>query len=429
MTQNNEAGVMVIGAGMAGIAAARALVDAGRSVIVLEARDRIGGRIWTNREWSGLALDLGASWIHGVKGNPLTDLADQFGVATVPTDYDSVTLYDMAGKRIDDRQQEKIEGWFERLIDAVEDLDEAYEKRWSLKQAFDRVIPRLKLKPDELAALNYAIVTEIENEYAATASELSVGFWDEDVDFGGQDVLFPGGYGQIVERLAAGLDVRLNSRVQEVAYSEDGVTVTTDQGVFRGQQAVVTLPLGVLKHGTIRFIPQLPLHKQQAVDRLGMGLLNKLYLRFPHQFWDAESHLICAMTSQADAALEFVNVAYYTQQPVLMLFTSGQTAREREKLTDAEIIGVAMQVLRTIYGSNIPEPERWLRTRWSEDPFALGSYSYLAAGSSGDDRDALAQAVDGVLFFAGEATSRGQAATVHGALLTGRRAASAILGS
>lgn len=423
---SQQAQVIVIGAGMAGIGAARDLTDAGRSVIVLEARDRIGGRVWTNRDWPGLARDMGASWIHGVKGNPVTELARQFSIDTVPTDYDSATVFDPAGRQLTDRQHEKIEERFEQLIDRVEALDEAYEKGWSLQQAFDHVIPRLKLTPDELAELRYAVVTEIENEYAASADALSVGFWDEDVDFDGGDVLFPGGYGQIIDRLAAGLDVRVGCPVREIAYNQAGVTITTDQGIFQGERAIITLPLGVLKQGAVKFTPPLPPRKQQAIERLGMGLLNKLYLRFPHQFWDT-SHLICVMTGAESGALEFINMAYYARLPVLMLFTSGKTALDLEKYTDTDMVAVAMKALRTAYGAAVPEPEAWLCSRWSEDPFAFGSYSYLAAGSSGEDRDALAQPVDGVLFFAGEATSRTHAATVHGALLTGRRAASAIL--
>lgn len=422
------ADVLVIGAGMAGIGAARMLADAGQTVIVLEARDRTGGRVWSNRAWPGLALDMGASWIHGSRGNPLTELAAQLGIKTLPTDYDAAVVYAPDGQPLADRALDKIDKRFEQLIARVEAVDEGYEKGWSLRQAFTHVIPHLHLSQEELRELEYAVLSAIQNEYAASAEELSIGFWDDDVDFGGEDVVFPGGAGQMIDGLARGLDVRLNTPVQEIAYGAAGVTVTTPHGAYRAARALVTLPLGVLKRGVVQFSPALPPRKQQAIERLGMGLLNKLYLRFPQVFWEAAPHVLACLTGQDNVALEFFNMAVYGGEPVLLLFTSSGYARALEAQPDEAVVQVAMDALRTVYGAGIPAPEAWLRTRWHADPFAYGSYSYLAPGSSGDDRDALAQSVDGVLFFAGEATSRGQAATMHGALLTGRRAAKEMLG-
>lgn len=419
-----EADVIVIGAGMAGISAARKLADAGRSVVLLEARNRIGGRVWTNKTWEGAALDLGASWIHGIKGNPLTGLAQRFNVKTVETDYESAAVYDTEGKRLSNKQIEKSYERFEKIIEAVEDLG---DEGLSVQQALDRVLKQRQLSDRDLRDLQFELQMSIVNEYAADPEELDKGFWDDDIDFGGPDVVFPGGYVQLIDGLASGLDIRFEHGVETIAYDEAGVRITTTQGVFTAAQVVITLPLGVLKAGSVRFVPELPPRKQQAIKRLGMGLLNKLCLRFPEVFWDQDEHFFCTLPDEQHQGQLAFNAALYTKQPILIFFSGGSYARDLEKQSDEAIVAGALAALRTAYGPGIPEPEAWIITRWAQDPYALGSYSYIAHGSSGDDRDALGEAVAGRVFFAGEATWRHQSATVHGAYLSGQRAADQIL--
>jgi len=190
---------------------------------------------------------------------------------------------------------------------------------------------------------------------------------------------------------------------------------------------VKPLRLGVLKAGTVAFTPPLPAAKQKAIQRLGMGVLNKLYLRFPRRFWDADAELINYIPAQHGRWAESLNMAYYTDAPVLLCFNAGIYGTATEALSDAEVVAAAMTSLRTIYGADIPAPTAHLRTRWAADPYARGSYSFAAVGSSPADRDALAAPVGGRLFFAGEATYRDYPSTVHGAYLSGRRAAANIL--
>lgn len=158
-----------------------------------------------------------------------------------------------------------------------------------------------------------------------------------------------------------------------------------------------------------------------------MGTLNKLYLRFPRAFWPEEPHLLGYIAEQRGAWAEWLNIQRYLKTPVLLGFNAGSYARQLEQRSDEAIVASAMEALRAMFGARIPEPEATLMTRWSSDPLAGGSYSFLATGATPADYDVLAAPVANRLFFAGEATSRDYAATVHGALISGRDAAELIL--
>jgi monoamine oxidase len=422
--------VIVVGAGVAGLAAARSLVDQGLKVIVVEARDRIGGRIWTNRAWPKLALDLGASWIHGVNGNPVAALARSGRISTVATDYDALWRYEPGAKELSDSADEALEERFEGLMERVEEeaaaLRQPGNADGSLQAAFDRAAGQ-RLSATDRRRLNYMLVSQVEHEYAADAAELSLLHWDQGDGFAGDDRLFPAGYDQITELLAKNLDIRLGQTVSRIAHGQRGVEVTSSRGTFSAAYALVTLPLGVLKRGSVSFDPPLPARKQQAIRRLGMGTLNKLYLRFPRAFWPEEPHLLGYIAEQRGAWAEWLNIQRYLKSPVLLGFNAGSYARQLERRSDEAIVASAMEALRAMFGARIPEPEAALMTRWSSDPLAGGSYSFLATGATPADYDALAAPVANRLFFAGEATSRDYAATVHGALISGRDAAELIM--
>jgi monoamine oxidase len=419
--------IVVVGAGAAGLGAATTLRDEGYDVIILEGRNRIGGRVWTNHAWPDAPLDMGASWIHAVKGNPLTELAKKFKVKTLPTDYDNIYTYDSAGIELTDPARNRLDQRLADLLAALDKSREALDKDISLGQALKQTAAKLNLSDQAQHELDYAITTAIEHEYAADVSELSLFHWDEGGNFEGGDVVFPGGYDQIINGLAKGLDIRLEQFVRQIEYDPDeGVRITTSQEVFEADYAVITLPLGVLKKGTVNFSPTLPPAKLSAIRRLGMGLLNKLYLRFPEVFWDEDGDFIGYISPRKGEWNEWLNVYKYIGQPILVGFNAGVYGRQIENLTDEALVAPAMKTLQTVYDGAIPQPEAWLISRWANDPFAWGSYSYLPPGATPADRDALAQPVSNRLFFAGEATSRQYQATVHGALLSGQRAAKEI---
>ena len=418
--------VLVLGAGIAGLAAARALTDDGWNVIVLEAHNRIGGRVWTDNSL-GLPLDLGASWIHGVKGNPITKLAKQFGVQTVPTDYDNAMMYDFDGRVMSDSEYTEIEDLFDSIYSEVESMQDDTENDMSLQQVFDVVISQLNLSAEELRRLNFYIQQETSLEYGADPDQLSLWEWDQDEVFGGNDVVFPNGYVQIANGLADGLNIRLGVKVTGISYGADGVSVVTSSGVFVADKAIVTFPLGVLKQAAVKFDPPLPEWKQAAIDRLDMGVLNKVYLKFPKVFWGEEVESIAYLGEKVGEWCDWLSFAPYVGEPVLMAFHGGAKGFEIEDLSDDEIIVGAMKTLRVIYGEGIPEPDGFLITRWGKDPLAFGAYSHIPPFASGDDHEALFEPIDNVLFFAGEATSREYPATVHGAYLSGLNAADEIM--
>lgn len=212
-------------------------------------------------------------------------------------------------------------------------------------------------------------------EYGADPGDFSLLSWDEDDAFGGGDALFLDGYDHLPSAIAEELDVRLEHVVRSVSIKGDEVYITTNQGEFRSSYAVITLPLGVLKAGDVTFSPPLPKAKRAAIDRMKMGLLEKLWMKFPKTFWPTKTFWLERATDRREPWCEFVNAADIFGAPVLLAFNGGQFARDMADQTDEQLTASAMKALR---------------------------------------------------IFAGEATHRSYPATVHGAWLSGLRAAEQI---
>lgn len=418
--------VIVIGAGVSGLAAARHLADHGRTVTVLEGRDRIGGRIWTDTSWPGVPMDLGASWIHGIEGNPIHRIAREIDARTVVTDPDSITYYMPGGGPATATEATALQRWEGRISEALRGYQDDSDTDSSIRTVVRAALGPERLSDGDRAMVHYNL-NEIEQEYAGSTADLSALFFDSDDPLDGDDVAFPDGYGAITGHLGAGLQIRTGHTVTAVDWNTSGATVSTERGEFSAGAVVVTLPLGVLQSGAVAFAAGLPAAKGAAIRRLGVGVLNKCFLRFPERFWADTDWL--GHVARADGQwTQWINMERISGAPVLLGFNAAEFGRAIEGWSDTRIVESAMSALRTMYGRRVPDPVAHRITRWASDGYALGSYSFNKVGSDPDMRDDLATAIDRRIFFAGEATDRGSFATVHGAYQSGLRAARAITG-
>ncbi len=412
--------VLVIGAGVAGLSAARRLKSRGFRVTVLEARDRIGGRVWTDRSL-GLPLDLGAAWIHGIKGNPIHDLARENELNLFTSDFDALELYEN-GQALSEKQFERIEAALEELEEELEKQKNKASGRASLADAVGPILEEIA-GDQTRRGLAWTIGSDIAIEYADDLDRISLKYFDEDEGFSGNDVLFRQGYHGIIDALKDGLEIHTGQVVRRIEYRAKQVSVTTATGTFEADRVIVTLPLGVLKQNSVTFVPPLPERKRSAIERMAMGTMNKIALVFPRAFWPAEAHRLGLIKENVKEAMDVWNLAPVVGKPVLVFLTAGDFARSLDRMGRANATAIALDECKAMFGSAIPAPVGSIHTAWSTDPFALGSYSHIPPGASPAYYETIAEPVGQRLFFAGEVTNESYPATVHGAYLSGLRAA------
>jgi monoamine oxidase len=423
----NKKRILVIGAGLAGLAAARELNRHGHQVQVLEARDRIGGRIWTSQRWPDLPVDFGATWIHGVEGNPISQLADELKAKRLVTSYERTASYQQDGELFTEALAAELAEFREQVQTALSQAQQL-DTDVSVRQAIAHLAEQSDDVEQAQHLLDFILSSQLEQEYAGSAAQLSAQWHDAASEFDGDDAFFLEGFQLITRYLAHNLLITLSQVVTEIHWGTAEVKVVTGQATYLADQVIVTVPLGVLKQNQLRFLPELPANKRQAIAKLGMGVLNKCYLRFAKAFWPADVDWLEYMSKPHGEWTEWVSLLPSTKIPVLLGFNAAERGRDIEALTDQQIVKSAMDTLKVMFGDEIPEPQDYQITRWAADPFSCGSYSFNAVGSTPQMRDDLASPLQHRLFFAGEATQRDYFGTAHGAYLSGVGAASLLLG-
>ncbi len=417
----SDAPVVIIGAGIAGLAAARALQSVGfTNITVLEGRNRIGGRIWTDRSL-GFPLDLGASWIHGPKGgNPITVLADNANANTFMTDDEKLVVHNTNGQKIDDGTMDNYYKDYNKMLKKIEDTGQAGQSFQQAVQAYNG-----SYLTDNI--MKYQLSAYAEFDAGGPIEEMDAKYWQTDEKFPGKDVLFPNGYDAVVNFLAEGLNIRINTTVTQINYAGNDVVVSTNQGNFTAKYLVCTLPLGVLKAGNVTFTPTLPTDKAGAITRLKMGYVNKVGLEFPSVFWDNEQQYIGYCSEIKGQYNYFINCRKFIEKNVLMTFGFGNYGLTMENDSENKIGSDIMDILRKMYGNSIPNYARIKVSKWSQDQFARGAYSFANVGASDADFDAFVAPVNDKIFFAGEHTIGKYRGTVHGAYISGLRQAERIV--
>ncbi len=419
-----DADVIVIGAGAAGLAAARSLARRSLRTLVLEARDRAGGRVLQASSGSALTAELGAEFVHGPAPETYALLRECGGSAID-------TAGDMwAGPGELHRSDE----WFAagELFEDARTLDpdesvEAYLRR------FDRDAPTR-----ERAAAARAFVEGFDAADPAIASARAIALeLSSGVDSSSTRPL--GGYGPIFERLVhacagAGARLRFSSIVRRVAWRPGAVAIETDTGgrmrTLRARAAIVTLPAAVLRHGDVAFEPALPVQKREALEHVETGHVVKVALWFQSAFWERLRDGAYRDGAFFRGGPNDRFGTFWTQYPVrgdlMIAWAGGPKANALRAGAREAIVDCALRELGALFcepGLALAEFEAAAMHDWGGDPFARGAYSYLGVGA-GDARLDLAAPVDGTLFFAGEATANdGQGGTVNGAFATGERAA------
>ncbi|XYK78434.1 MAG: flavin monoamine oxidase family protein [Labrenzia sp.] len=414
--QNDDFDVIVIGAGIAGLAAARRLQDLGYAVVILEATSAVGGRIRT--DWSlGAPFEVGAGWIHTPEGNPVSKIADAIDAPTYVTSDESYQVYAQDGAAV---SRSTINSKYRDLMRLYKRIDDTFDNDQPLSEAIRRVSKDSLRDP----VLRWMMSAYTEFSTGGPIEKLSAYYFDEDDEYDGADVILTKGYDQIPKSLADGLDVRFDTVVEAIEYEEgDGAAVYTSTETFESYFVICTVPLGVLKKGAISFDPPLPKAHQKSIKEIGFGSVTKLALKFEQPFWPEDVQYFGYMSEPKGRWNYFLNYRTFSSENILLGVSVGDYPFVAEAMSDPDMISDCMSALRAMFGEDIPAPVGHMATRWSKDPHTFGAYSYSAVGNTPADFDRFATPVANTILFAGEHTTFDFHGTTHGAYLTGLAAA------
>jgi monoamine oxidase len=412
---------IVIGAGAAGLAAAQRLQAAGQTVLVVEARDRIGGRVQTDYDFAPHPVELGAEFVHGdvVTG----DLAAQYGLALIPVlGDDRGYIHDANGlKTVDDYAQGDA-----AIARALMQSNESEVWQWAedwvaAGQPDTDVATMVRSRGMTLPPIVEQIVS---HTYSADYGV----YWDQLGVYGMVENSYAGdgtaeyrireGYGALIAGLAAGLTVRLNTVVRAIDWGEGGVrVVAADDAIFAADRTVITLPIALLQNNTVKFSPELPDWKKQAIDGIGVSHIIKLMLKFDAPFWPTNwehchTHLDTQLWWRSGYGFE-------SEAPIVTAFVGDMGGDRLRAIGEAKATALGVWHLEQMFGVDLRG--RLVAAKlvdWSADPYIQMGYSHTAVDGTGC-REKLGQPIVDRLWFAGEATSVLRPGTVHGAIASG----------
>jgi monoamine oxidase len=413
---------LVIGAGVAGLTAARTLHDAGRRVVVVEARDRIGGRVWTDRSLCGAPVECGAEFIHGREADtwPLVRRA-RLPVRWCSMGWGSlVHLNGRTGWGVGLLRHPEV--W--PMLRVLRDVE-----RWRGPDAsVADVLDRRALRGRGRLMAEMALTAHA----PGSPDEIGVaGLRDDRVPRLDRvrNARLVDGYDRLPALLARDLDVRLGWAVRRIEWRDAGVRVVSTAGeTLEAHTGVCTLPVGVLQAGTVDFVPALPPSKRAALGGLAMGAVVKVLLHFRARFWPEWTTVVVAPGPVRTYWPPFHGAP--DSPAVLTAYVTGPRAAALSAMSEADAVAVCTADLARVFPA--ADPAGWLvgarRIDWPSDPWARGGYTFLPVGAAGA-RERLAAADTGALLWAGDATKTdGVAAVVHAAYASGLRAAAAARG-
>jgi monoamine oxidase len=410
------ADVIVIGAGMAGVTAARELVRAGISVCVVEGNDRIGGRIYSVRDFCGEPVEGGAEFVHGVGAETWPDVRAA-GLAVRPCPNTRDTMFNV-GYGAHWLPFILLHPGVWPMLTILRHLRRHKPPDISGRQFIERRGYRGRARTMAQMVLTAHLPGSLDDVGILGLVEDGVLKLETGVNH-----RITNGYDRLIEYIARGIDIQRGFTVQTIQWGAGGVAIRSTDGRERSARvAVCTLPVGVLKSSAVRFVPGLPESKRSALQHLEMGPVAKILLRFEERFWPKRLALLGCGTGPITLYWP-VFYGMEDKPPVLTAYCTGPRAVALGKVSEEAAAAVAVDDLRAHFPKASPKLAAFRRIDWAADPLVCGGYTFLRPGGTGA-RARLAAADTGALLWAGSATAtRTIAATVEGAFVSGLRAA------